>query len=126
MRITPSISPVFGNNPGYQIYSYAPQNYSLQDETTYNLNLQSSAPAWGEEYDYTQTYGQSLATPQDWAATYASILNNPVTLAAYANNKFQGAPQNSITAATAPFYQAAIGYTTPATYNAAIAGLLTG
>jgi hypothetical protein len=126
VRITPSISPVFGNNPGYQIYSYNPQNYSLLDETTYNLNLQSSAPAWGKEYDYAQTYGQSLATPQDWAATYASILTNPVTLAAYVNNKFQGAPQNSITASTAPFYLAAIGYTTPATYNAAIAGLLSG
>ncbi|MBF0480677.1 MAG: metallophosphoesterase [Desulfovibrionaceae bacterium] len=126
MRITPSISPVFGNNPGYQIYSYNPQNDSLLDETTYTLNLQSNAPAWGKEYDYAQTYGQSLAAPQDWAATYAGILNNPVSLAAYANNKFQGAPQSAITAATAPFYQAAIGYATPAAYNAAVAGLLAG
>jgi hypothetical protein len=48
-------------------------------------------------------------------------------LAVHIHNKNGGAPsQNSITAANAPFYQAAIGHATPATYNAAVAGLLSG
>jgi len=126
-RIAPGITSYLGNNPGYQIYSYNTQNDSLLDETTYSLNLQSSAPAWGKEYDYAQTYGQSLATPQDWANVYAGILTNPAALTSYVYNKNVGAMSNNvITAANAPIYQLALAYTTPATFNAAAAGLLSG
>jgi len=123
-RIAPGVSPVFDSNPGYQVYTYDPESYSLLDETTYNLNLQSSTPTWGEEYNYAETYGQSLATPQAWQAVYTSILTNPVSLAAYVAYQNQDATsQNPITAANALIYLLAPGFTTSAAFNAAAAAL---
>lgn len=51
---TPSISPVVGNNPGYKVYYYDPQNYSLKDYLTYYYPLNEGM--WKLEYDFNQTY----------------------------------------------------------------------
>ncbi len=124
VRIAPSISPVFGNNPGYQIYTYDTGTFALQDETTYTLDLQSSAPAWSKEYDYAETYGQSLATPREWQAVYNEILTNPLIRSAYFDFMNQGATsQSAVTAANTPVYLLAPGFTTPASFNAAAAML---
>lgn len=120
MRVAPSISPVFGNNPGYQIYSYDSQTYALLDETTYILDLQGASPAWSKEYDYAETYGVGLATPQDWQTAYAEILTNPVVQAAYFDcNNQSAASQSGITAATAPLYLLTPAFVTAASFNAA-------
>ena len=120
IRVAPGISPVLDTNPGYQIYSFDTQTFGLINETTYTLDLGAAAPAWGKEYDYAETYGYTLATPQEWQAVYAGILTNPVSQTAYFNFLNQDATsQNTITAANAAVYLLAPGYTTPATYNAA-------
>jgi hypothetical protein len=120
MRVAPSISPVFGNNPGYQIYGYDSQTYALLDETTYILDLQGASPTWSKEYDYAETYGVGLATSQDWQTAYAEILTNPVAQAAYFDFNNQSATsQSGITAATAPIYLLAPAFVTPTTFNAA-------
>ncbi|MFP5257564.1 MAG: phosphoesterase, partial [Acidobacteriota bacterium] len=114
VRVSPGISPVFDSNPGYQIYSYDTQTFALRDETTYVLDLASSTPAWNLEYDYAATYGQTLATPQEWQAAYAGILTNPVSQTAYLTYKNQDAlAQSSITAANASIYLLAPGFVTP-------------
>jgi hypothetical protein len=126
MRVTPSISPVFGNNPGYQIYTYNPQDFSLIDETTYTLDLQSTSPTWSQEYDYAQAYGQDLATPAAWNTVYAEIMTNPVSQAAYFNNLSQGATsEKELTASTVMATLLTPGFTTPTTYNA-VGALLAG
>lgn len=126
VRIAPGISPVFDSNPGYQIYSYDTQTFALQNETTYILDLGSATPAWSKEYDYAETYGVSLATPQEWLTAYAGILTNPVSQTAYLTYKNQDATsQSTITAANTPLYLLAPGFVTPASYNAA-AALLAG
>lgn len=120
MRVTPSISPVFGNNPGYQVYTYNPLDFSLVDETTYTLDLQSRSPAWSQEYDYVRTYGQNLATPAAWNAAYTEILTNPAAQAVYFNNLSQGATgEKSLNASTIAATLLAPGFTSPAAYNAA-------
>jgi hypothetical protein len=123
-RIAPAISPVFDNNPGYQIYSFDTRTFTLQDETTYTLDLQSGAPAWSKEYDYAETYGQTLATPREWQAVYAGILTDPATQAAYLDHLGQGATtQFPVTAANLPAYLSTPGFVLPAAYNAAAAAL---
>ncbi len=53
----PSISPVFGNNPSYKIYTYSNQEFKLHNFATYYLNLKSNAsPTWQKEYDFSATY----------------------------------------------------------------------
>ncbi len=124
IRVAPAISPVFDNNPGYQVYSYDTRTLSLLDETTYTLALQASEPAWSKEYDYAATYGQTLATAGQWQAVYAGILTDPLTQAAYLGNLGQGAStQFPVTTANLPAYLATPGFVLPATYNAAVAVL---
>ena len=124
IRIAPGVSPVLDTNPGYQIYSFDTQTFALVNETTYTLDLGAASPTWSKEYDYAETYGYGLATPQDWQAVYADILTNPVSQTAYFNFLNQDATsQNTITSANAAVYLLAPGYTTPTTYNAAAAGL---
>jgi len=120
IRISPAITLYSDSNPGYQVYSYDAQSASLLDETTYALNIQSSSPTWSKEYDYAQTYGQGLATPQQWQEAYAGILTNPVSQSAYLtyyNGDAVG--QRAITAANAQAYLLAPGFATSASYNAA-------
>lgn len=52
---TPSISPLFGNNPGFKIYSYSPTTLRLMDFVTYYYPIDRSA-SWGMEYDFNRIF----------------------------------------------------------------------
>lgn len=51
---TPSISPVVGNNPGYKVYYYDPEQLIIKDYLTYYYPLNEGK--WKLEYDFNQTY----------------------------------------------------------------------
>jgi len=52
---TPSISPIFGNNPGFKIYSYSVPDLNLVNFVTYYRTLQEGS-AWEKEYDFDEVY----------------------------------------------------------------------
>lgn len=52
----PSISPVFGNNPSYKIYSYAPDQFILHNFAAYYINLHDPQTGWQKEYDFATVY----------------------------------------------------------------------
>lgn len=52
---TPAISPQFGNNPGFKIYSYNMNSQSLQDFVTYFYSLDGDKQ-WNKEYDFNEKY----------------------------------------------------------------------
>lgn len=52
---TPSISPIFGNNPGFKIYSYSPKTLDLGNFVTYYYPI-TTKQAWGIEYDFNRTF----------------------------------------------------------------------
>lgn len=51
----PSISPIFGNNPGFKIYSYFTQTLELENFVTYYYALKRSR-TWSRQYDFNHTY----------------------------------------------------------------------
>lgn len=53
-----SISPIFGNNPSYKIYSYKNNNFEIHDFGTYYLNLRDNngAKGWEKEYQFSAAY----------------------------------------------------------------------
>lgn len=51
---TPSISPIFGNNPGFKIYSYSAQSRQIDDFITYYYPM--SEGKWKVEYHFSQVY----------------------------------------------------------------------
>ncbi|WP_172622738.1 metallophosphoesterase [Aquicella siphonis] len=54
----PSISPVYGNNPGFKIYSYSNATLQIADYTTYYFPL-NGGQSWLREYDFKRTYAQN-------------------------------------------------------------------
>ena len=83
MRVGPSISPVTGNNPGYQVYSYDRQSFELLDITVHYLDIGSAQPAWDIEYAYSQTYGRGLRSAGDWQEMYQGLLTCPARRKAF-------------------------------------------
>ncbi|MCG8700544.1 MAG: hypothetical protein MI922_20990, partial [Bacteroidales bacterium] len=56
IHITPSVSPVFGNNPAYQIIDLNTKTGSLTETTTYYLDIDSLAAGFNLEYHFWPTY----------------------------------------------------------------------
>lgn len=77
LRLGPSVSPVTGNNPGYQVYTYDRQSLELLDMTTRYLDLGATGPAWAEEYTYSRAYGRGLRAAKDWQEMYQGLLTCP-------------------------------------------------
>jgi hypothetical protein len=81
LHITPSVSPVFGNNPAYQVFSFDPVGRTLADYFTRMLNLAESpnpdTAAWETEYCFTKAYGQAALTPETMASVHKAIANDP-------------------------------------------------
>jgi hypothetical protein len=57
LGITPAVSPQFGNNPGFKVFSYDPASGRLADCETHYLDLNASRPLWRGEYGFLQAYG---------------------------------------------------------------------
>ncbi|MET0648970.1 MAG: metallophosphoesterase [Pyrinomonadaceae bacterium] len=72
VTITPAISPIYGNNPGFKVFTYDRQSSALIDYTTYYLNLGAGARGerWGKEYAFGATYGQPSLDPVSLQAVY--------------------------------------------------------
>jgi len=77
MRLGPSISPITGNNPGYQVYSYDRQSLELLDMAVHYLDIGAAKPAWDIEYKYSQTYGRGLRSAKDWQEMYQGLMTCP-------------------------------------------------
>ena len=74
-KIVPAISPIFGQNPGFQIFDYDAATGVPTDFTTWYLaNLEDSAPAdWRPEYRFGETYRLGPYSPASVAALSATI-----------------------------------------------------
>jgi sphingomyelin phosphodiesterase acid-like 3 len=84
ISVTPSISPIYGNNPGYKIYSFDPASFDIKNYDVYYYPLSTAAaiqPAWQKEYDFNQAYptychncsitsGMNTVTPRGEAANF--------------------------------------------------------
>lgn len=85
IHLTPSISPVYGNNPAYQIIYYDSANYELLNYETYflkNLSVTDSA-YWSKEYDFQKTYHQNSVSPSSLNRVSNLIYNDSIYRAEY-------------------------------------------
>lgn len=86
MRLGPSISPVTGNNPGYQVYSYDRDSFELLDMTTHYLDLGAAGASWDVEYVYSKVYGRGLRSPSDWREMYGDLRSCPARREAFSRS----------------------------------------
>lgn len=94
MHITPAVSPLFGNNPGFQCLSYSKATFGLLNSQTYYYNLNLNAPVWQFEYDFQKAYGVKGITPQSLNQVRKEIAANPAYLNKYINY-YDGSNPNS-------------------------------
>jgi len=65
IHLTPAISPIYGNNPSYNIFAYDRSKHVLLNYQTYYLKDLASGDSarWTFEYDFKNSYGQDIITP---------------------------------------------------------------
>jgi len=56
VNVTPSISPIFGNNPGFKVFSYHSENLKPYNFETYYLPLATNNAIWQKEYNFNHVY----------------------------------------------------------------------
>jgi hypothetical protein len=119
MRIAPAISPLRGNNPGYQAYAYDRASLALLDETTYFLDLGASQPAWSLEYVYSKAYGRGLRGAGDWQGVYQGLASCPDWRQAFAAYyDLSSSKLDEVTDRTFPIYWRAAAAPTRAAFGA--------
>jgi predicted MPP superfamily phosphohydrolase len=118
LRTAPSISPITGNNPGYQVYSYDPNNHTLLDETTYFLDIEKGSKSWEVEYEYSKAYGQGLDSMARWNETYNGLLSCPAWRKAYGDfHDVSVASRDEMANGAFAAFWMSIGRTVPATFT---------
>lgn len=80
-RITPAVSPIFGNNPAYSIADYDRTSGALVDyEVFYLTNLEAGPPnTWDKEYSFSEAYGLDGIGPGTFAALDERIFTDQHT-----------------------------------------------
>jgi len=90
IHISPSISPIFGNNPAFEIVDVAP-NGNIAGYTAWNLpNV--TAP-WAREYSFDEAYGKTKYDAATLTQLAASIDNDTATREKYFTYYSSGSPK---------------------------------
>jgi sphingomyelin phosphodiesterase acid-like 3 len=78
-RITPAISPIFGNNPGFSVLQYQTSTGEVSDIATYYLDLAGDGPdpKWAVEYRFSTAYGYNTFSAENLQSLAATIRSDP-------------------------------------------------
>lgn len=81
-KFVPAVSPVFGNNPSYQAYTYRRDDGQIEDYQAYYLPLagertSDALPAWQQEYSFRQAYGLGPLTLETLLKLPRALRTNP-------------------------------------------------
>jgi sphingomyelin phosphodiesterase acid-like 3 len=93
-RITPSISPIYLNNPGFSVLKYDPTSGDLLDISTHYLNLSPGGtdPQWKWEYSFSTAYESSSMNPANMLQLAARIHDDPKVRQTFADFYAVSAP----------------------------------
>ncbi|MGE3819948.1 MAG: metallophosphoesterase [Isosphaeraceae bacterium] len=124
VKIVPAVSPIFGNNPGYQIYDYDPVKGTLEDYRTFSLPLPGpgGAGVWGQEYEFQTTYGPRVLDAPGVTDLASALKAIPALREAYTRDYGVGAPAEFPPSAF-EYYRLAIANVTPAEYLRGLVGV---
>jgi sphingomyelin phosphodiesterase acid-like 3 len=93
-RITPAISPIFGNNPGFSVLQYQVGTGDVSDIATYYLDLAggSADPKWALEYRFSSAYGYNTVSAENLLSLAAAIHSDPSVRHVFAGYYATSAP----------------------------------
>ncbi|MBW8640084.1 metallophosphoesterase [Hoeflea sp. WL0058] len=110
-KIVPAISPVFGQNPGFQLFTYDVRSGKPLDYVTYylsNLSSLSSTVAgdWRQEYVFSEAYGETEFSVQAVARVWKDLARPGLVRDAYRRDYNQR--HKPLSTADLPAYACAI------------------
>jgi hypothetical protein len=103
LHTSPGMSPIFSNNPAYQIFSYDKTTGQIDNYVTYYLkNLNSAAagqqkPQWAFEYNFQTSYQQTGYNATSLDEVFQSILTDDAVRSQYTTFYPVSNPQQSPT-----------------------------
>jgi sphingomyelin phosphodiesterase acid-like 3 len=97
-HISPAVSPIRFNNPGFQVMEYDKTSGAIQDEATFYLKNLSAAKnsndgQWDLEYDFNSAYGLNGYNADNLKTLTDAIDNDPQTLSKFAQYYVVSAPE---------------------------------
>lgn len=123
-RITPAVSPIFGNNPTFTVLLYDKTDASVTDYATFYLaNFPKIGPAagpqWAFEYAFGQAYGLKGYDPANLMSLAEAIRGNPSVQGSFMKYyPAETSAQSSINALNVPAYACAHTALTPGEFAA--------
>ena len=110
LEITPAISPVFGNNPAFKVFSIASDTLQPTDYQVFNYNLAAQPGQFSSYYRFSSAYSMAGFLDVSLSELRPQLVSNGTKQALYRGNYYSGnnAP-NPITNTTWPIYWSGIG-----------------
>ena len=107
-RITPAISPIFGDNPAFSVLQYQVSTGEVSDIATYYLDLAGGGPDpnWALEYRFSTAYGYNTFSAENLQSLSTAIRSDPSVRQVFAGYYAASAP-SPITAENWQFYACA-------------------
>ena len=123
-KVVPAISPIFGQNPAFQLFTYDLADGRPRDFSTIALaNLPALGPApgdWRETYVFSEAYGVSGFSPESVAVLWNGLGQGGARRAAYRDNYNAG--HGVLASAGLEAYACAVAYLDRADYAACLCG----
>jgi sphingomyelin phosphodiesterase acid-like 3 len=126
-RITPAVTPIFGNNPAFSVFDYNLSTCAVSDIATYFLDLAKGGdnPQWALEYRFSKAYGYSAYTAANLEALIDAIQADPNIRQAFAGY-YAGSAPSPINPKNWPFYICAQAHFTATDYSSCVSTAQTG
>ena len=122
LRITPSVSPIFRNNPAFSVMTYDLATASVSDITTFFLSLSSPTPSWSKEYQFSRAYDITSFSTANLSAVAAAIRSGGAAQATFENDYAVSAP-SPIHSSNLSFYSCAQTHFTATSYSDCVCGV---
>ncbi|HIJ40432.1 MAG TPA: hypothetical protein HPP90_05035 [Deltaproteobacteria bacterium] len=88
--ISPSISPIFGNDPAFKVMKMVTEGWKLLDYRLVAYHFEDPAPEFGFYYDFSDTYGSDLLLKDALIGLYPELATNDAKRQAYSRYYYSG------------------------------------
>jgi sphingomyelin phosphodiesterase acid-like 3 len=122
LRITPSVSPIFKNNPAFSVMTYSLTTGAVSNITTYFLSLSTPTPSWAKEYQFDDAYGVSSFNAANLSTIAASIRNGDGGARTAFEHNYASSAVSPIKASNFAFYSCAQNHLTATSYSDCVCG----
>jgi sphingomyelin phosphodiesterase acid-like 3 len=122
LRITPSVSPIFKNNPAFSVMTYNLTTASVSDITTFFLALSSQTPSWSKEYQFSSAYGVNSFSAANLSTIATAIRSDGASARTTFEKNYAVSTPSPITSSNFSFYSCAQTNFSAAGYSNCVCG----